>query len=340
MHALLTDRIARSRVRILHLEMVLKLVERGSVRDAAKALGLTQPAVTKALKELETLFGVPLFYRETKGLRPTPFCGPLERYARDAMFGLDDAVASMAALLRGEEGRVAAGAIPGRALTLLTEAAGRLQREHPQITVCISADPSDELLRRLEVGELDFALAARPQDLDEQDLSFVSIGTEPLAVVVAPGHPLLAQQPATMPDLALQCWAMPPRPDSARAFLEHAFAQRGDGLPQQLVETSGALATLEYVLHWNALGVVDAALAARLERSGMIAVLRTTLEMQGAPLGLLTHRRRRMRANAALVYRAVNEAIEAQRAHRRHDLGALSRAVLSQGLPGRAVGED
>lgn len=327
MHALLTDRIARSRIRIQHLDMVLKLVERGSVHEAARALGLTQPAVTKALKDLEALFGVPLFYRETKGLRPTPFCLPLERFARDVIFGLDETVASVAALLRGEEGRVTVGAVPGRALTLLTRASGRLQREHPQIVVCVSADPSEELLRRLEVGELDFALATRSAEMKEQDVSFVPIGTDPLALVVAPTHALLALQPVTLHDLAQQSWALPPRPNPARTQIEQAFAQLGEGPPQQVVETAGALATLEFVLNWDAVGVLDAGLARRLENTGMVRVLQTTLAMHGAALGLVTQRRRRMRANAALVYRAVNEQIEREAGERRL-LGAAQPRLL------------
>lgn len=323
MSARLPDRIARSRVRMLHLAMVLKLVERGTVREAARALGMTQPAVTKALKELESLFDVPLFYRETKGLRPTPFCAPLERFARDVMYGLDEAFGAVAALLRGEEGRVSAGAVPGRALTLLSHAAARVQRDHPQVSVCISADPSEELLRRLAVGEVDFVLATRSPELDEQEFSFLAIGSEPLALVVAPAHRLLSLQPATMQDLAIQAWALPPRPDPARTRIEQAFTQRGEAPPQQLVETSGALATVEFVVQHGAVGVLDAGLAARLERAGIIATLQSTLPLQSAALGLVTLKRRRMRANAAMVYRAVTEQIESDGALRRHEAASL-----------------
>src|SRR5690606_14457146 len=136
----------------------------------------------------------PLFYRERKGLRPTPFCAPLERFARDVMYGMEEAFASVAQLLHGEEGRVAAGAVPGRALILLSHAAARVQREHPQVSVCISADPTEELLRRLHAGEIDFALATRSPGLDEEDFSFLAVGSEPLALVVAPAHRLLSLQ--------------------------------------------------------------------------------------------------------------------------------------------------
>ena len=105
---------------------------------------------------------------------------------------------------------------------------------------------------------------------------------------------------AEMHDLAQQSWALPPRPNPARSQIEQAFAQLGEGPPQQVVESAGALATLEFVLHWDAVGVLDAALARRLEKAGMVRVLQTSLAIQGAALGLVTQRRRRMRANAAL----------------------------------------
>src|SRR5690606_33684501 len=139
---------------------------------------------------------------------------------------------------------------------------------------------------------------------------FVPVGTEPQAVVVAPGHLLLDRQPVGLHELSVQCWALPPRPDPVRAHIEQAFAQRGDRPPQQFVECSGVLATLELVLHNRAVGVIDAGLAERMAAKGLVSVLHTTLGLQGSALGLVTLKRRRMRPNAALVYRAVHQQIE------------------------------
>src|SRR5688572_1819229 len=70
MHFRLPRLALRSQLRIQQLNMILRLIETGTVRGAADELALSQSAVTKSLKELESLLGVPLFDRDARGLKP------------------------------------------------------------------------------------------------------------------------------------------------------------------------------------------------------------------------------------------------------------------------------
>ena len=62
--------IARARIR--HLEVLVRVAELGSVKHAAEVIGLTQPAVTHVLSDLEALLECALFLRHARGMRPTP----------------------------------------------------------------------------------------------------------------------------------------------------------------------------------------------------------------------------------------------------------------------------
>ena len=73
------------------LRAFLAVFDHRSVRGAARALGLTQPAVTQAIKELESFVGVQLFERGTTGVQPTIFGNALERRARVIYFEIERA---------------------------------------------------------------------------------------------------------------------------------------------------------------------------------------------------------------------------------------------------------
>lgn len=301
------QRVARSRARLQHLQMVLILAETGSVREAAQRLGLTQPAVTKALQELESLLGVPLFHRDKRGLTPTVFCAPVERFARDVMLGLEGAMQAVDGLLRGEEGRVAVGAVAGAVLQRLATETRELRARHPQLEVGLRARGTTELLAEVAEGSLDMALVPQGEGLDREEFSVQAAGRQELMCVVAPGHPLLALQPVSSLDLVQHPWALPASGDPLRELVERALGARAEA-PLPVLEAEGCEAMMALARRSQAIAVLEATQAAELVEAGLLARLSTTIALPPLPLVLVVSRRRRLRATAALVYRALHQA--------------------------------
>ena len=147
-----------NRLRLRQVALLLEVQATGTLRAAAEQLGITQPAATVMLKELEAAVGVSLFEREGRGLRATPAGAAV-------MAHFEGLRGSMAALARelddlrlGGGGALAVGSILAPSPTLLTRTVARVKQEQPRLRVAVLTETSDRLLDLLEQGKLDLVI--------------------------------------------------------------------------------------------------------------------------------------------------------------------------------------
>src|SRR5690349_24925190 len=110
-----------SRLHLKQLRLVVALGEHGSLAKASQQVALTQPGASKALHEIETTFGTPLFVRTNRGLEPNAAGHCVIRYARLIQTDLAHLREEIVGIMRGFGGRVSVGVIMG-AVPLLTDA--------------------------------------------------------------------------------------------------------------------------------------------------------------------------------------------------------------------------
>ena len=103
------DRPLVSRLKLRQLGLIVALTERGSLRQAAADLAMTQPAATKLLRDLESAMGAALFTRHPYGMVATEAGRTLVRYARGVLNELSEARDELKALAQGEQGRLGVG---------------------------------------------------------------------------------------------------------------------------------------------------------------------------------------------------------------------------------------
>ena len=102
-----------SRLRLKQLRLLIALDEHGSVRKASEIMALSQPGATKALQEIETIFGSSLFERTSKGLEANDLGRCVIRYARLIHTDLEHLREEMVGILKGHGGRLTVGTIMG-----------------------------------------------------------------------------------------------------------------------------------------------------------------------------------------------------------------------------------
>lgn len=119
----------------------LVLVKRQqSMRQAAAATHMSQPAASRMLKEIEDLFGVPFFERLPRGMRPTLYVATMIRHVRMALTNLSQGQDALAALQAGLSGQVDVGVIVTPSMTLVPRAIALTKAEAPQLGIrCLSA---------------------------------------------------------------------------------------------------------------------------------------------------------------------------------------------------------
>src|SRR4051794_5364089 len=115
------------------LQAFVEVVRRGSVTRAAEALFVTQPALTARLNALERTLGTPLLVRRRGGVLPTEAGRAFLPYAERALQAVADGRGVLAALERGEVGRVSVGASPAVSTYTLPTIIKRFSQSHPGV---------------------------------------------------------------------------------------------------------------------------------------------------------------------------------------------------------------
>jgi DNA-binding transcriptional LysR family regulator len=280
------------RLKMQHLRLLVAIEERGSLRQAAEALTLTQPAVSKMLQDMEDILGVALFERHARGLRPTRFGGAATRYAKLVfadMAGLRD---ELVALESGKIGRVRVGAVMAPTPGLLANVIRRLNRDHPQLEIAVQVDTSDVLVPLLERDQLDLVLGRVPEGWDASGLAFEQLGEEGLAIVVGPDHPLARRRKPQFAELARFPWIMQPRPSPMRALIDRSFEDAGVAPPPSTIETAAVLMTTSLLTDSELIAVLPASVAAYYAQQGALTVLPLPLPRKLGPFGIVTRRGR------------------------------------------------
>jgi len=283
--------LLRSKLRIQQLHMLLLLDRHGSVHHVASLMGLTQPAITKSLKEVESLVGVPLFSRGSGGLRSTPYCHPVLMAARESLLELDIAMAAIREM-RGEvTDTISMAAVGPRALRLLVEVTGVVGLEHPELRIRLTCVQADTLMSGFSEGRLDIAVSPMPIDYSRRG-RFEAVPLRPqgreAVVVVRHGHPLDGHDDVDAVSLLKYTWVLPPSPDPIRRGVDAALASINRTMPR-VIEASQPEVTWQLLSSADVVAVVDTAFLDDPARSARLRILRHPLALgEVAPLFLFT----------------------------------------------------
>lgn len=216
----------------------VELAEQHNISAVAESLGISQPAVSQSLREIEDGVGVRLFRRTARGILPTPLGAVLALHIKRALNELRIAEDEISFLKGMVQGRVAVGSLSVGRAQLLPRAITRLLERFPNLSVTTEEGTFEHLAMRLRAGEIDFILGAlRPP---EQTAGFTRdiIAHDTMSIVVRSGHPLARRAGLTAADLGTIGWVLPRHGAPTRELIEASFARRQLDKPRVRVETA------------------------------------------------------------------------------------------------------
>ena len=187
---------------IHQLRYFVAVADEGSFSRAAAKVRVAQPSLSQQIRKLEAEVGQPLFDRLPRSVVLTEAGRCFIDYARQILASIGDARRCVDELKDEVAGRLAVGAIPTIAPYVLPELVVTFQKHYPEVTLEIIEDVTDGITRRVEVGELDVALASTCQQ--SPTLRRESLGNEPLLALVPEGHPLAKKTLVELDDLKSQ----------------------------------------------------------------------------------------------------------------------------------------
>jgi DNA-binding transcriptional LysR family regulator len=238
------------------LTYFLAIAETGLLHRAAVKVGISQPALTKAVRRLETELGVTLFERSPKGMRLTRYGIEFQRNAVNLRAAYEDTLSKIAELHSGELAKVRVGATPATE-PLVDRAFLTLLKSRPALRLDLNVQLSDALMRALMEGEIDLAVAPLPVELPD-DIVANTLMRETIAIVCRSDHPLSAlDKPATANELARFTWVLPGQSVSARQQIDAWFERQNVDGPIVQVQSnySSPVGVFSLIANTDMLGI-------------------------------------------------------------------------------------
>lgn len=308
------DWFLRVRLKFRHLQLFVALDDYRNLHRAAERLGMSQPAASKLLGDLEHMLGVSLFDRHSRGVTPNWYGESLIRHTRGMLTSLAQAGDEINALNEGNAGTVSIGTVLAPAVTLLASAVERVHRDSPHLEVNIDVGVSRNLVPRLRDGEFDFAIARIPSGMPAGDFVFEEIGEEALCFVCRAGHPLAKDAFDLIPMLGYP-WVLQPPGALMRQRVEHLFLHHKVAPPQRIINTPDIYMALAMVDKSDSITVTTREVADLLCTQPRFAILPSTDALSVQPFGLISLRERRMSPGAAKLMSTLHQMIRERRTH-------------------------
>ena len=221
-------------VKLRQIRLFLQIADTGGLTAAAAVLGLSQPALSKSLAELEDLLGVSLFQRLGRRLILTPAGEAFRRHAKEAVASLD----AGAQALRGEGGRqrISVGLLPTVSTRFFPAVVGRFLADPVAVTLSIETGSHPFLVQKLRARQMDLMIGRMPNATEMAGLDFEYLYEEPIVAVVKAGHP--AQRAPIAQILRHYPVILPTRDSIIRKNVDEYLAALGLAGLEPAVETS------------------------------------------------------------------------------------------------------
>jgi DNA-binding transcriptional LysR family regulator len=215
---------------LTRLQALHEVARHGSLTRAAEALRLTTSAVSQQIALLERETGVQLLERHARGVRLTEPGHALVRHADTVFTELRAADAALAAIARGDAGRLRFGSFPTANAVLMPKAVAAFRRQHAEVDLTLREADSDDGLARVAAHHLDLALVYEFPLVPMAVPAGVTVSRlldDPLFIVVSSDHRLAARQALRLVDLAEESWIQGVRHGSTEQVLPQACRHAG-----------------------------------------------------------------------------------------------------------------
>lgn len=284
------------RLKLREIETLITVVNHGSMAAAAAELGITQPAVSEMMSNLERVLGVRLLDRSARGVSPTVFGDVLHRGGVAAIDELRQTIKEMQSLADPTAGEVRVGC-PESVAPFLPDIVARLASTHPRVLVHVADVVAPTLdLPQLRDRTLDVALVrfAGPanQHRHVEDLSVEVLLNDELVVVAGRKSRWARYRNADISGLAGADWILPPPSTSNSRTVFEAFRESGLGPPRVTMATFSVHLRTSMVANGSCVSVLPRSVLQLQHYRALVKILPVKLPRHDFPLAIASLKRR------------------------------------------------
>lgn len=296
------------RIKFRHLQTFIEVARQASVGKAAEALALSQPAVTRTIRELEAILSVRLVERDGRGIRVT----------RTGEVFLRHAGASVAAARRGLDAvdqqmnaagpPVRVGGLPTVSASIMPEAVARFLDADTGSRIKVVTGENTVLLQQLRTGDLDIVVGRLPAPEQMQGLTFEPLYRERIVFAVRANHPLLSARTVSLPQIDIYPILMPPHGSVIRPFVDRLLVNNGISELRARIETVSDSFGRAFLRTHDAIWIISHGAIEDELKSGKFAILPIDTSETIGSVGMTTRPDVAMSAATALFVAAVRDA--------------------------------
>lgn len=274
------------RLKLHHLRAVDAVARYKSVLQASHVLCVSQPALSKSIREVEDAVGVTLFERHAKGLRPNRFGTLVEEAAQRIIAELAHLDAQLDIQLRPTSGLLNIGALPTTAVGFLPGLLVALRTAMPQLSINVIQGATEQMLSAVLSGKVDLVLG-RLYETDGSDL-FVRepLYDEPISLLAHDGHPLLAQSHVRQRDIVEYGLVLPSVTQRVGREIEEALAGMKLSAPEASLRSNSLGLVRELILTTDMLAAMPRLMMAGDLVRGTIQLLPLPAKAPSRPAGI------------------------------------------------------
>jgi LysR family transcriptional regulator, carnitine catabolism transcriptional activator len=217
------------RINPQQLSAFLQLARTGSFSEAARLQGVSQPALSRTVQQLEEAVGQRLFDRTTRSVVLTPTGQELLPIAERLITELDSSFGELARFVEGRRGRVAVAALPSVAAVLLPPAIARYRKGHPEVEMVVLDGLSESVLDAVAQGRADMGLTIRPSP--QATLAYRPLLSDEFGLVCRPDDALAGDGPLPWSVFEGRPFVAMAPESSVRQMTDAAFLQAGLAIP-------------------------------------------------------------------------------------------------------------
>jgi len=285
------DRVGR-RLRLKDLHTLQTVAEIGSMAKASQRLALSQPAISKAIADMEHVLGVSLLDRSARGVALTEQGRVLVARTRVIFDEVKHGIAEIAQLSDPTQGEVRIGTIEPYA-GVLSEIISRMTRRYPRITYHVTVGDTDMLVRRLRERSIDLMLTRWNALTQADDLAAEILCPSMLMIVADKSHPMAKRKQLSLPDLMQERWALSPPDTFLGRVVADLFVRRKLPLPRNTVTTTSTFMRLNLMANDRFLSVLPTTLLRQRSNRAWLRALEIDLGDSSGQIAVITIKDRR-----------------------------------------------
>jgi DNA-binding transcriptional LysR family regulator len=277
-------------VELRHLNHLIAAIEKGTIGKAAESLGISQPALTKSIRNLEAMLQVRLLERRSRGVVPTVYGELVVSRGRSVKIELQEIVYDIQALRAGTGTHVRIGVAQGVASRLVPAAMIRLSTERPKSRFSVWAAAAGELIKLLTDGDIEFAVAPLGGYDPQARLAEEVLFEDRPVIVVARNHPLAHKAFVRPKDLVKARWVLPQGTTPLRRMLDRIFISENVRPPAPTIECDSAVYVKSVLMEKDFVGFLPRDEITVEEKSRLLRGIAFKTNTPGRPIGILRRR--------------------------------------------------